>query len=213
MKSEKWAETERGGSSRHNSVPWAGHRSKHKNKAHAPRALVCLMCRAVSSVVSQSAAAVCQRLWRGPPASSPASTSEWGGPVAHREGSFASRAAYSWMEQAAMAMGDVSKKASTRNLAVERKNLLTVCRWVHYPTRLMLYMVMDIFNALSAASDSGLSVWLLSLSVQFLSQCWWCGRYDDTLPGARTSWHPRDLRQDGSIRSLHKVLLGFCDFG
>ncbi|XP_063337331.1 RUN domain-containing protein 3A [Pelmatolapia mariae] len=33
------------------------------------------------------------------------------------------------MEQAAMAMGDVSKKASTRNLAVERKNLLTVCRF------------------------------------------------------------------------------------
>uniref|UniRef100_A0A3Q1FR62 RUN domain-containing protein 3A n=1 Tax=Acanthochromis polyacanthus TaxID=80966 RepID=A0A3Q1FR62_9TELE len=31
--------------------------------------------------------------------------------------------------QAAMAMGDVSKKASARNVAVERKNLLTVCRF------------------------------------------------------------------------------------
>ncbi|KAF3704430.1 RUN domain-containing protein 3A Rap2-interacting protein [Channa argus] len=31
--------------------------------------------------------------------------------------------------QAAMAMGDVSKKASTRNVAVERKNLITVCRF------------------------------------------------------------------------------------
>lgn len=30
--------------------------------------------------------------------------------------------------QAAMAMGDVSKKASARNVAVERKNLITVCR-------------------------------------------------------------------------------------
>ncbi|KAM7381715.1 hypothetical protein PAMA_012518 [Pampus argenteus] len=31
--------------------------------------------------------------------------------------------------QAAMAMGDVSKKASARNVAVERKNLITVCRF------------------------------------------------------------------------------------
>ncbi|XP_029954433.1 RUN domain-containing protein 3A [Salarias fasciatus] len=31
--------------------------------------------------------------------------------------------------RAAMAMGDVSKKASARNVAVERKNLLTVCRF------------------------------------------------------------------------------------
>ncbi|XP_075949106.1 RUN domain-containing protein 3A isoform X1 [Anarhichas minor] len=31
--------------------------------------------------------------------------------------------------QAAMAMGDVSKKASVRNVAVERKNLITVCRF------------------------------------------------------------------------------------
>ncbi|XP_042364117.1 RUN domain-containing protein 3A [Plectropomus leopardus] len=31
--------------------------------------------------------------------------------------------------QAAMAMGDVSKKASLRNVAVERKNLITVCRF------------------------------------------------------------------------------------
>ncbi|KAF7664974.1 hypothetical protein LDENG_00158760 [Lucifuga dentata] len=31
--------------------------------------------------------------------------------------------------QAAMAAGDVSKKASTRNVAVERKNLITVCRF------------------------------------------------------------------------------------
>uniref|UniRef100_A0A4W6DXF5 RUN domain-containing protein 3A n=1 Tax=Lates calcarifer TaxID=8187 RepID=A0A4W6DXF5_LATCA len=31
--------------------------------------------------------------------------------------------------QATMAMGDVSKKASARNVAVERKNLITVCRF------------------------------------------------------------------------------------
>uniref|UniRef100_A0A3B4Y2A5 RUN domain-containing protein 3A n=1 Tax=Seriola lalandi dorsalis TaxID=1841481 RepID=A0A3B4Y2A5_SERLL len=31
--------------------------------------------------------------------------------------------------QAAMAMGDISKKASARNVAVERKNLVTVCRF------------------------------------------------------------------------------------
>ncbi|CAG12649.1 unnamed protein product, partial [Tetraodon nigroviridis] len=40
----------------------------------------------------------------------------------------------SWMlsgpVQAAMAMGDVSRTASARNVAVERKNLLTVCRSV-----------------------------------------------------------------------------------
>ncbi|XP_044194625.1 RUN domain-containing protein 3A [Thunnus albacares] len=52
---------------------------------------------------------------------------------ADREGSFDIRAASSWMEtgclQAAMAMEDVSKKASARNVAVERKNLITVCRF------------------------------------------------------------------------------------
>ncbi|XP_014902225.1 RUN domain-containing protein 3A-like [Poecilia latipinna] len=31
--------------------------------------------------------------------------------------------------QAAMAMGEVSKRVSARNVAVERKNLLTVCRF------------------------------------------------------------------------------------
>ncbi|XP_067432711.1 RUN domain-containing protein 3A [Thunnus thynnus] len=52
---------------------------------------------------------------------------------ADREGSFDIRAASFWMEtgclQAAMAMEDVSKKASARNVAVERKNLITVCRF------------------------------------------------------------------------------------
>ncbi|XP_061612806.1 RUN domain-containing protein 3A [Phyllopteryx taeniolatus] len=33
------------------------------------------------------------------------------------------------MEPCCMAMGEVSKKASTRNVAVERKNLITVCRF------------------------------------------------------------------------------------
>ena len=64
---------------------------------------------------------------------------EWGGPPADREGSsFDIRAASSWMEsgcvRAAMAMGDVSKKASARNVAVERKNLITVCRSVYDQT-------------------------------------------------------------------------------
>lgn len=43
------------------------------------------------------------------------------------------RLARLWMEascvQAAMALGLSSKKASSRNIAVERKNLITVCRW------------------------------------------------------------------------------------
>lgn len=98
---------------------------------HARHAPVYLMYQAVSSIVKQGAAADRQRLWCGSAASSTAPRREWRGPVADREGSFASRAASSLMEQAEMAMGDVSKKASTRNLAVERKNLVTVCRSVY----------------------------------------------------------------------------------
>ncbi|KAJ4940919.1 hypothetical protein JOQ06_027210, partial [Pogonophryne albipinna] len=63
-------------------------------------------------------------------ASSPA-RSACGGPVADREGSFDFRASSSWMEpgcvQPAMAMEDNSKKTPGRNVAVERKNLITVC--------------------------------------------------------------------------------------
>ena len=82
--------------------------------------------------------------------------SEWGGPPADREGSsFDFRAASSWMEsgcvRAAMAMGDVSKKASARNVAVERKNLITVCRSV-YDQTVLCSSVCGNVNRLDAAS-------------------------------------------------------------
>ena len=63
--------------------------------------------------------------------------------MADREGSFDFRAASSWMEpgcvQAAMAMGDASKKVSVRNVAVERKNLITVCRSVCLSACALIY--------------------------------------------------------------------------
>ncbi|KAI3365283.1 hypothetical protein L3Q82_010371, partial [Scortum barcoo] len=75
----------------------------------------------------------------GPASSLPQPAVNEEGWPADREGSFDSGAASSssttssWMEpgclEAAMATGDVSKKASARNVAVERKNLITVCRF------------------------------------------------------------------------------------
>lgn len=54
-------------------------------------------------------------------------------------GSRGGRGPCRWMEsgcvQTAMAMGLTSKKASSRSVAVERKNLITVCRYTSRPRR------------------------------------------------------------------------------
>lgn len=54
-----------------------------------------------------------------------------------------------WMEpscvQSAMAMGDVQKKASFRNVAVERNNLITVCRSVYSPVICVCVCVCAVF--------------------------------------------------------------------
>lgn len=103
---------------------------------------VCLMCPFFRHIQTWNKLlpALTSPCWN--PSSDASSRSAWRGPVSDREGSFDCRgAASSWMVsgcvQAAMAMGDVSKKASARNVAVERKNLITVCRSVLWKRRLV----------------------------------------------------------------------------
>lgn len=103
--------------------------------------------------------AVRERLWCGHAASSPASRGEGGGP--DREGSFHFRAVSSRMEPGYVqaAIIDVSAKMSARNVAVERKNLITLCRSVLETQRYCssqnnrFYPLSEAFVSISATSD------------------------------------------------------------